>query len=96
MLAISAIETASAESLHTLLVDFNGLWLTRRLSVVDCYEIGRRLARAGARLVRVAFILRDDCAQEHQLLFDAACNRGLRAAVFADESAALRWLEAAC
>jgi len=91
-LATSALSAAGAERLRTLLLDFQSMKLTRRMSLTECHHVGERLARAGAGLSRVAFVTREDCVEPHGFLFTVAVNRGLQTAAFRDEKSALEWL----
>ena len=91
-LATSALSVAEAEALRTLIIDFKRTSLTRRMTVTECHNVGERLARAGRGLLRVAFLTSDECSRHHAFLFTVATNRGLRAATFGDETAALDWL----
>lgn len=92
-LAVSAIAAAAAEKLKTLVLNLEGVTLARRMTVTDCYRAGQRLAEAGASLSRLAFVVSRECAQEHELVFTAASNRGLSTRAFLSEAEALHWLQ---
>ncbi len=94
-LAAGALAAASAEELRSLILNFRDLSLTRRLGVAECYRIGESLARAGAGLAKVAFVLRPECIEPHAFVFTVAANRGLRTAAFGFESEAVAWVQAA-
>ena len=91
-LAVSAIAAAGAEKLSALVLNFEGATLARRMTVTDCFRAGQRLAEAGANLTRLAFVLTRECAEEHELVFTAATNRGLSTRPFMSEAEALHWL----
>jgi hypothetical protein len=94
-LAAGALAAARAEELRSLIVNFKDLSLTRRLSVAECYRVGESLARAGAGLAKVAFVVRPECIESHAFVFTVATNRGLRTAAFRFESEALAWVQGA-
>ena len=94
-LAAGALAAASAEELRSLILNFKDLSLTRRLSVAECYRVGESLARAGAGLAKVAFVVRPECIEPHAFVFTVAANRGLRTAAFGFESEAVAWVQAA-
>ena len=93
-LAASALSAAGAEELKSLIVDFKGISLTRRMTVTECHQVGERLARLGSGLIKVAFVTSQECIAHHAFLFTVASNRGLRAATFENETAALTWIAA--
>jgi hypothetical protein len=93
-LATSAVEVAGAERLRTLIVDFARTSMPRALTVTECYQLGERLAQAGAGLRKVAFLTPAHCIDLHAFIFTVAANRGLAAAAFTGEAEALRWLSA--
>jgi len=93
-LAASALAAAGAERLRTLIVDFGRMTMPRALTVTECYQLGERLAQAGAGLRKVAFLTPAHCIDRHAFVFTVAANRGLAAAAFTQESEALRWLAA--
>lgn len=91
-LATVALSKAAAARLHTLLVDFRELALTRPFSTTEAYELGKHLAHAGHGLRRVALLAADACIEPSRFVLAVAGNRGLVAAAFPEESKALAWL----
>jgi hypothetical protein len=87
-----AAEAAIARGIPALLVDLTGAALTHVMSIAECHHAGSRLARYGAKLRQLAFVLRAECAGKVGFLCTVATNRGLRTASFDDESVALAWL----
>lgn len=87
----AALRTASAEA-RTVLVDASRARLTRPPTVIDCHYAGACIARAGAGLAKVAFVVPGACVASLAFLFTVAMNRGLRAASFDGEAQALEWL----
>ena len=87
----AALSTASGEA-RTALVDGTRARLTRPLTVIDCHYAGGCIARAGAGLAKVAFVVPEPCLASLAFLFTVAMNRGLRVASFGDEAQALEWL----
>lgn len=92
---IAALRTAREHKLRTVLLAFERLTLTRRLSVLEAHAIAEHMAEAGRGMRRVAFLLRDECSASIGHLSLAAGNRGLPVAAFAVEAEALAWLDAA-
>jgi hypothetical protein len=87
----AALRTASGEA-RTALVDATRARLNRPLTVIDCHYAGGCIARAGAGLAKVAFVVPGPCLAPLAFAFTVALNRGLRAASFSDEAQALEWL----
>ena len=88
----NAVASASTQNFHTLIVDLTQASLTHEMSITECHHAGSQLARCGAKLRGIAFLLREECADRVAFLCTVATNRGLRAAWFRDESAARGWL----
>jgi hypothetical protein len=91
-LATAALAAAVDQKVGGLVLNLKDLFLTRIMSVLECYSIGEHLARAGRGLDKVAFVTSEECVEPHPFLFTVARNRGLRVATFLSESEALDWL----
>jgi hypothetical protein len=91
----NAVTNAVTRNLDCLIVDLTQASLTHDPSLTECHHAGGQLARCGAKLQGLAFVLRDECAGKVAFLCTVATNRGLRAASFSNETAARGWLGAA-
>ncbi len=88
----NAVTNSITQNLRALIVDLTQASLTHEMSVTECHHAGSQLARCGAKLRGIAFLLREECTERVAFVCTVAANRGLRAATFRDESAARGWL----
>lgn len=88
-----ALSTASARDLRSVLFAFEGMSLTRALSIIEAHHFAERMVGAGRSLHRVAFVISDQCNAIMQHMVTVASNRGLESAAFGVEAEALAWLD---
>lgn len=91
-LIVHAVTFCHDHGIGKLLVDTTGFTGLESPTIADRYALGTETAGAASGAVKIAVVVQPDLIDPNRFGVLVAANRGLAAAPFATEVAALEWL----